>query len=206
MEWFRRFGDIPGVDYTGDVRIDRSNLAGHDDVPTIVSYEFEGKRRKSLSWPIDGGSGSASPAHLHRSIDKRETSTSELLLNTMEGLELPGIASDYHFIVQGCAERLWARRREELQVFEIVERLCWLDIRLIEARSDVFSLEPGIEPVFFRVIAFQRLIDLYEREGFLKEALDVAVRAVAFQQGNIHPQRLHDRIAALEAEGAGPGS
>jgi hypothetical protein len=206
MEWFRRFGDIPGVDYAGDPRIDRSKLPSHDDVPKVLTYEFDGKRQKSLSWPLEGGSGSASPAHRHRSIDKGDAPASELLLNMMEGLELPGTASDYHFIIQGCAERLWARRRKEPQVFEIVEGLCWLDIRLIEARPNSISMELDTETTFFRVIAFQRLIDLYEREGFLGKALDVATRAVAFQQGDLYAQRLQERIAALEAEDAGAGS
>lgn len=205
MEWFRRFGDIPGIQYAGDPRVDRSKLAGHDDVPKVIRYEFDGKRQQAFSWPLKGGSGSASPAHRHRSIEDGTATPAELLLNTLEGLELPGVASDYHFIIQGCAERLWARRREERQVFEIVESLCWLDIRLIEARPTAISLELGGKPSFFRVIAFQRLIDLYEREGFLKKALDIAIRAAAFQQGDIYAVRLRERIAALEAEDAAVG-
>jgi hypothetical protein len=54
MEWFRKFGDIPGVDHKGDPRVDRMTLAGHDDVPEVLSDEFEGKRRKALSWPLKG--------------------------------------------------------------------------------------------------------------------------------------------------------
>jgi hypothetical protein len=54
MEWFRKFGDIPGVDHKGDPRVDRMTPAGHDDVPEVLSDEFEGKRRKALSWPLKG--------------------------------------------------------------------------------------------------------------------------------------------------------
>jgi hypothetical protein len=192
MEWFKRFGDIPGIDYAGDSRVDRSRLE---------------KRLKSLSWPLKGGITSASPAKRHAYGEgvKNHAATPELLLNMMEALELPGIASDYHFIIQGCARKLWARRREEPQVFEIIERLCWLDIRLIEARPGSVRTESGAKLSFVHINAFPLLIDLYEREGLLGEALDVAVRASAFKQADKHAQRLKERIAALESEDDGSG-
>jgi hypothetical protein len=154
MEWFRRFGDIPGVDFAGDPKVQRSTLPGHDDVPETISYEFQGKRHAALSWSFGNGSGSASPAKRHDSVVKRDATSSELLLHLMEGLELPGTASDYHFMIQGCAEGLWARRREEPDVFEIVEKLCWLDLRLIQARPSSISIDAGSNEIFVRVIAF----------------------------------------------------
>jgi hypothetical protein len=201
MEWFKGLGEIPGVDYAGDPRVDRSMLVGHDCVPVV--------RLKSLSWPMEGGTTSASPAARHargRGV-KSQAAMPELLLNMTEALELPGIASDYHFIIQGCVEKLWAprRRREEPQVFEIVERLCWLDIRLIEAKPNSVRIESGIKRSFVHIVAFPLLIDLYEREGFLREALEVAVRASAFKQADKHAQRLKERTAALESEDAGFG-
>jgi len=129
--------------------------------------------------------------------------TSKLILRMMEGLELPGISSDYHFVIQGCVEALWGRRRDEPEVFETVETLCWLDIRLIEARPDTITNEFGEKPSFYRVSAFGRLVELYEREGFLREALEVARRAAVFDQGQAHIERLEARIAALETEYAG---
>jgi hypothetical protein len=198
MEWFRRFADIPGVNYAGDPRVERSKLVGHDYVPS-----------KSL-WPSEGGGvTSASPAHSHAfgRAAENDGPISELLLNMMEGLELPGIPSDYHFIIQGCVKKLWAprRRREEPLVFGIVEKLCWLDIRLIEAKPNSVRIEGGFKRRFVHIIAFPLLIDLYEREGFLGEALEVAVRASAFEQGDKHAKRLKERIAALESEDDGSG-
>jgi len=188
MEWFRRFGDIPGIDYQVDPQVDRSRLAHKDDVPRVAS--------NYLMWPTDEGSTSASPAHRHWHSDNTPVPNPELLLNMMEALELPGIPSDYHFIIQGCAERLWARRREEPSALESVERLCWLDIRLIEVKPSLIHAELRGA----RVMTFQWLIDLRAREGFLNEALDIARLAATFQQGDTNAQLLQDRIAALEAE------
>jgi hypothetical protein len=199
MEWFRRLGDIPGVDYARDPRVNRSKLPGHDDVPETISHEFQGTRRTGLSWPIGSGSGSASPAQRHHSV-KSGATAAELLLHMTEGLELPGIPSDYHFIIQGSVEALWTRRREEPEVFEVVEKLCWLDISLIRAKPGSVSIETSSKQNLVRVIAFQRLIDLYEREGFLRDALYVATLAASFEQGDVYVERLRDRIATLDAE------
>ena len=64
-EWFRRFGEIPGVSYTPPGQIDRLSLAGRDDVPEVHSFRFDGKLEETLSWPTGYGSrgGSASPTH-----------------------------------------------------------------------------------------------------------------------------------------------
>jgi len=126
--------------------------------------------------------------------------TSRLLRNVYEGLELPGEPSDYHFLVQGCANELWGRRRQEPEVLDKVEQFCLFDLRLIEARPDAVSDEFSDEPRFYRVLAFAILINIYQREGFLHEALDVAERAARFGQENEAQDRLLERIAAVEAE------
>ena len=62
MEWFRRFGDIPGLDYSGSPTLDRTKLAGHDAVPEVVTFEIDRKNRQSLSWRQAHGNGPGSPA------------------------------------------------------------------------------------------------------------------------------------------------
>jgi hypothetical protein len=64
-EWFRRFGDIPGVFYTSPEQIDRSFLADGGDVPEVHTFGFDGQLQETLWWPAGDGSrgGSASPAH-----------------------------------------------------------------------------------------------------------------------------------------------
>jgi hypothetical protein len=38
-EWFRRFGEVPGVVYTPTEQLDQRSLAGSDDVPEVHGTE-----------------------------------------------------------------------------------------------------------------------------------------------------------------------
>lgn len=200
IDWFRRFADIPGVTYQTPSGVDRRMLPGHDAVPEVHVHEFEGKRSESLWWPEKDGGGSASPARGRAFANLREAPTAELLKYCFEGLELPGQPSDYHFLIQGCASELWRRRRREPEVLDDVERLCQLDIQLIEARPDAVRDEFSDEPNFYHVMSFSILIELYEREGFLREALGVAEQAARYGQGLEARDRLAERVASLENE------
>jgi hypothetical protein len=51
-----------------------------------------------------------------------------------------------------------------------------------------------------RVPAFDKLIALYEDEGFVHEALAIAQMATAAGQNASHEARLSQRLANLEAE------
>lgn len=199
-EWFRHLASVPGLDYAGSPGVDRSKLPGHNAIPKVGVTEFEGKRDEYLMWPSRGGGTSASPAHQMAFDYPRGKPARDILRHCYEAVELPGTASDYHFAIQSCIEGLWNCRRAEPMVLEHVERLCWLDIRLIELRPDVITLEDNGNDRYFAVLAFKHLGLLYQREGFLHEALDVAERAARFEQGD--PESIRQRIAALEAEDA----
>lgn len=199
-KWFRQFGAIPGVVYEPPRPLDRRKLAGHDAVPEQHVHEFEGKRQETLWWPGKGGGSSASPAHERAFVDSRDASTDTVLRHVYEGLELPGEPSDYHFLIQGCAEQLWSRRRDEPNIVAEVEKLCWLDIKLVQVCPDAVSDEYSEERRFYAILAFPRLIEIYEREGFLAEALAVADVAVRYGQCEDARQRVVERIAAVEAE------
>lgn len=201
--WFRRFGDIPGVGFEAHPHVDRRKLQGYDSVPEVHVHVVEGKREEALSWPVEDGSRSTSPASSWALGDSKDLSSPVLLRTTYEKLELPGEPSDYHFILQGCAGDLWKRRREEPEMLEEVEKLCWLDIRLVETHPEAITFEGVDGPSFVSIHAFSLLIDLYEREGFLREALEVANRAVRFNQCQEDRERLLERITAVEAEDAG---
>jgi len=200
VDWYRRFGDIPGVSYEQQPSIDRRRLRGHDAVPEVHVHEFEGKRRESLWWPEKQGGTSASPAHGRAFSDSRDVRASSLLQNVCEGLELPGEPSDYHFLIQSCASEMWKRRREEPEMLDEVERLCKLDIQLVQARPDAVSDQYSEQPIFYAILAFGILIDMYEREGQLAEALEVAESAARFGQAEKERIELKERIAAVEHE------
>jgi hypothetical protein len=207
VEWFRRFAAVPGVGYEGNPRGSRTRLARQDEVPEVHVSTVEGKPEESLWW---GGWTSASPAQEWASRIEEDESSEAILQRLYEALELPGEAKDYHFAIQGShsalweryAEQRWRRTKDELWVLPVIERLCWLDIRLIEARPEIVTDERDGERIYYGVGAFNRLIDLYAAEGFIREALGVAERAARFGQGGLELEHLRQRLARLEAEDA----
>jgi hypothetical protein len=200
IEWFRRLADVPNVGYPGDPRVKRSALSGHNSVPKQSVHTFDGRRHESLTWTTKDGTTSASPASSHSFGDLSPNQPVEAHLRWLsEVLELPGTASDYHFAIQRCVEELWRRRRQDPTVLPTIDQLCWLNIRLIEARPNAITYERDGKKSYFRVLAFGYLIQLYEREGYVAEALDVAERAARFDnEGSIEDLRV--RLAQLEAE------
>jgi hypothetical protein len=199
VEWYRRLVDVPGVPYAGSSPVDRTKLDGHDFEPEVHEFEFDGKVRRSLSWPsAGGGSTSASPVH-QRAFGGDKASAHVELRRLEETLELPGELPDYHFAIQGTAQTVFDGRRQDFALLEEVERLCLLDIALIEAHPYVAEYEPG---KFFRVVGYELLMRLYEGEGYFAEALEVAERSARLGQEYSldRAERLQARLAELEAE------
>ncbi len=117
-----------------------------------------------------------------------------------EGLELPGIASDYHFLLQGAVEQLWSRRRSTPAGLQFVEIFAQLDLNLIEAVPQavmVNSAKPS--QGFFKIASVQTWMKLLEAEGALREALAVSQRAQRFGDDHRH-EELEAKVAALDAE------
>jgi len=133
----------------------------------------------------------------------RDASPEDLIRNVYEGLELPGEPTDYHFLIQGSASQLWSHRRQEPCVIGEVEKLCWLDIRLVEAWPGAASNQYSDEREFYAILSFGALIEIYEREGFLAEALEVAELAARYGQHDEVRERLIRRIEAVENETVG---
>jgi hypothetical protein len=200
-EWFRRFGDIPGVSYTAPAHVDRAALAGCHERPEVHRLGEEA----SLWWPQ--GNTSASPVH-RRGFDSRPRldGPHDVVRHLEETLELPGEASDYHFAIQSALGMVLGGRRSDPTVLEAAERLAWLDIRLVQARPEAITSERADrlpdESRFYRVPTFHHLISLYEREGALQEALDVAEIAVRFEQLEAKRDEIAARLAALNGDPA----
>ncbi len=204
MQWYRRLAEVPGVQYPGSPGIDRTRLLGYTLKPEIYRHNFNGRRSEQLSWPdINGyGSSSASPAwNWSRQLQEEDISPKDLLHRLHEALELPGTSSDYHFAIQICCERLWQYRGDESWVLKEIERLCWLDILLLEATPDTLLLQmQDGSSTYAHSLAFERLIRLYERNGYLAEAIDVAQRATRFHADDSIVKPLQERLVRLEAE------
>ncbi|MEY9842686.1 hypothetical protein [Streptacidiphilus sp. EB103A] len=194
VQWFPRFTAIPGVQYTPPPGIDVQGVRSRYQLtPRINRYEFG----SSLSW----GNTSASPAQQHALSDPSRPSTSEVLVNLAEALELPGEPSHYHFALQRAAGVLWGRRRQSREMLSAVEHFCWLDLQLVQAVPSAVSSGPDGAGGFYYIEAFDRLLDMYLRDGLLADAVGVAEIAERFGAGELTRAReARERFASVAAE------
>lgn len=201
--WYNRFADIPGIQYTTPAGIRRPDMPKRFLTPERHVYEWDGRTHSSLSWKDDEGETSASPAMRWPPDDDPPRPAPSLILQRLyETLELPGIPSDYHFALLRAYGELASHARRAPDLFADVERLCLLDIELLEALPEIVGELDNPEQPAIRVPAFDHLIRLYERNGLLDDALAMARRGAALGQGTDDVERLEERIAALQAEDA----
>lgn len=172
--WFRCYAEVPGAQYKGDPQR-RAGLPNCKVRPEVHKLQLHGRQVIALSWPIPGGSTSSSPAHDLAHSNTANESSQEARERVLNALELPGEVLDYHFAIQGVAELLFKRRRAEPQFLSFAEWLYWLDVNLLQANEVSFRLSPDA-PGLINVLAFERLLELYQHEGFLLEAASLAER------------------------------
>jgi hypothetical protein len=200
--WFRSLADVPGISYTTPEDVKRDALPGRDAVPRVLEFGFDGETRRSPMWSTPRGEMGASPAHQRAFGDGEKTGARDELRRLREALELPGALSDYHFAIQRAAETAYQGRLDDPGLVGEAERLWWLDVELVEAYPSTVQHSPG---EFYRVTAYERLVRLYEGEGYLAEALEIAERGLAAGQQHLSSaaERLRANLAELEAEEAG---
>lgn len=200
-QWFRRLAEATKLRYQGSPQVDRTSLPDHDAKPKVETSDYDGKRREHLVWQTHRGRTSASPSKTWMTKRRKGESPMQTRLRQLyEALELPGELSDYHFALLPCYEELWANRREEPWVVAEIERLCLLDIQLVEAYPETILFESSDGPSWARVPAFDRLISLYEQNGYLQDALMIARRAVRLHQSQIALEPLEKKVARIEEE------
>jgi hypothetical protein len=202
--WFPRFGDIPGVTRTTPADVDRRKIRGHDVKPEKNDWDSDSVWWPSLEPGEEEGSTTATPAQQYVGHDWSEAKTVEAVLHNMaEALELPGNPSDYHFIIAGAQERLWKLRQTDPAAVREVERLCWLDVELVRARPEIIAPYNEDEPHLYMTV-LDVLYRLYQREGYLAEAEEIAAMAVNefHQRFERHLDEARERRALLEAEDA----
>lgn len=200
--WFPRFAEIPGIKYEAPPNLDFSALSGRGSVPEIEYYNIDGKRHVSLKWKSGDLTTSASPAHEWKTLPRGgESPAATLLRQVYETLELPGILSDYHFAIQHAHEALRRYVGKEIWVPAYIEKLCLLDVQLLDKYPETIVFESIKNEIHYaRASAFTRLIDLYEKEGYLREALQIAKIAERLEQGSGIVEELEARINLMETE------
>jgi hypothetical protein len=200
--WYERFADIPRIGYVTPAGVRRPALPTRFLRPEKHRSEWDGKRHEYLTWQTEDGETSASPAHRWPpESDTRDRSPDLILQRLCETLDLPGVASDYHFALLSAYEALASHARRSPELYEEVERLCLLDITLVERVPRVIRDDDPSLPTF-RVPAFDILVTLYERNGLLDDALAIAQRANAAGQGGGYIEEIEERVATLRAEDA----
>jgi hypothetical protein len=199
--WFPRFAEIPEIEYAAPKGLDFSHLAVMKITPEISYYNFDGKRRKSIMWNYGNTSSSAAPAHGWTATQRQgESQPLFLLRQVYETLELPGKLSDYHFALQRTHDELNGFIGKESWVASAIENLCKLNIQLLEKHPETISYENENGIHYARVTAFNRLIRLYETEGYLRDALEIAKIALKFDYGYEKVEEIEDKIKLLESE------
>ena len=199
--WFPRFAEIPGIKYEPPNGLDFSRLPGRGKVPEISYYDFDGKRRKSLMWKYGGTTTSAAPAHDWKTEPRTgESEASTLLRQVYETLELPGTLSDYHFALQRTHDGLNRFIGKESWATMEIEKLCRLNIQLLDKYPEIISYENENGVHYASVTAFNRLIRLYENEGYLREALEIAKISTRFHYGTDNVEELEERLNLLKRE------
>lgn len=174
--WYRGLSEIPGLTYTPFVWVPRNTLWAVDAEPEVRHLSSD-ENRLFMMWPTpDGGSTSASPAHQH-GFYVPDGTPEEVLRRLSETLELPGLASDYHFSIQNATGHLWRQRKATPALYYKIESLCILDIELLESRT-----EEIYDGTVIGVSAFATLAGMYENEGRLQDALTVLERGKAVGQ------------------------
>lgn len=200
---YTRLADFKALGYQSPPGIDRRKLPKHDLRPNVSTYSFDGKPRVSVMWDMgNGGSTSQSPAVAWGNFGPMDIPWPDVLRRLFEALELPGSISDYHHAIRLTYDALWERRRQDPDVLPELERLCLLDLRLMEIVPDLARYSDDYMPHMVSVPSIRHLIRLYEREGFIAEAIDIARRGVALGQEPAEVRRLETRLKDLEAEDA----
>jgi hypothetical protein len=221
--WFRRLGDVPGLDYSPPVVVDRAALPRHDATPEnrddlpVSGYlswgtawepippekreaddDEDAELSRDVGAPVTDYLRAYVPdtSGAHRLVRAEGPATPHLLQRLWEALELPGRPYDYHAAIERAREMLYPRRFHAPEVMETVESLAWLDIRLVLACPYAVLVETSEgDEHFYGMSAFDALIRMYRTEGFMREALEVAELAERFPSP---AKRLADLQARLE--------
>lgn len=151
-------------------------------------------------WPTPAGQTSASPAHERAFSTEPPKGVEALARWVWEGLELPGIPSDYHFLLQQAVNSLWLGRRSAPEGLYHMEVFGSLDLVLVEAAPySVLINEDEPDRGYVRITTFERVLALLEREGALRDAVAFSRRASRFGD-RYRREDLEAKVAALDEE------
>ena len=189
FQWERSLESVDGVGWVPLLPINRDSLPGIEAEPKVEMLQGYSERPlQHVEWIDPQGKlkdQMTSPSGQREGEFRSdpELAAERIAKVVSEALALPGTRSDYHFSMLGAWEALYGRRRADSRVFCWIEKLCLADIRLMELGPElVFAADHWGDrdedsyPVF---PAFHQLSTLYQREGFLADAVKIEKRGAA---------------------------
>ncbi len=204
MDWFRRLAAVPGLRYEPQTLVDRSSLPRVEAQPEVVSRPVDGTFEETLFWPEPGGSTSLSPSRCWMEAGLAVLHSAEEVRQRLEeALELPGTIADYCQVLGDGIHALWAFRGTTSWVPEESERFAQLALRLFEQHTSP-GLRSDVTLHFALNVAAKRLIELRKREGYLRDALEIAQRAARLGVRESEETELRERILVMEMEDGAP--
>ncbi len=105
-----------------------------------------------------------------------------------------------HFALQNCSQELQNHTGREAWVSSAVEQICRWNIDLIETHPETITYESDSGTHYFGVTAFRKLIGMYEKEGYLQEALEVARISIKFDHDVGKLEELEARLKQIKFE------
>lgn len=196
--WFSCLAEVQGLKYQNNPNIKREQLPGYNTIAyTKIDTDYNSSQ---MVWVEKNGTEKwQSPAREWQNANQKpqKDETPLGLLKTLyEILELPGELSDYHNAILNCAYELSKYKWKEPWVLKEREKLCWLDIQIVEIYADTIYFDDDV----CKGTAFQCLIEIYEREGYLYEAMELAQRATRFEPPPQTLKRIQAKLTQLQAE------
>ena len=169
IEWFKRLGDVPGVSWQPRASADPHLVGAY---PVARERRFEGDA--DIRWVDSEGQPLAdewswrdSPVAL-TTRGYLDAEAEERVTHALGALEVPGTRADFH-------QALWyargATERQDRPDFTLLEALLLAHVHLVLA--DPTGAVGGHERLESAGEPFARLLNLYKREGFLREAAQV---------------------------------
>lgn len=177
VEWFRSFGEVPGIDWAApfEVKIDERlanarpvALDPHEIYDGGPTYRWVDRKGEPIGEPY----AFDSPAGLIRRRSYEERPERQLELSVV-ALAHPGMRYDY---AEALADGERVIQFEGLDRCDVLEGLLQAHVSLMLAGPGEALARPlrGYEPPLDRASdPFMALISLYQREGFLREAIGV---------------------------------
>lgn len=175
VQWFSSLGTIPGI-----------------QVPPLGEADFGAGRLPKTKGPPPAIAVGKSPAwHVAFKTNWNELSPMAVAGAVESALEMPGEAGDYYFVMLSATEALWTHRAEHPWFRFYIERLCRLQIQVLEVKPA--DLKLGVD--FNTTVAFPRLARLLEEDGRLSEAIGVAVLGTTYGETTTRGARLSKKLA-----------